>query len=60
MGSEADAEAASASAVDSDGSVSWEDFFGKLNASIFCIHKAALCTFCRPPVQNIIMVNHKL
>ncbi|XP_032666781.1 uncharacterized protein LOC116842136 isoform X2 [Odontomachus brunneus] len=28
MGSEADAEAANASAVDSDGSVSWEDFFG--------------------------------
>ncbi|XP_011629628.1 uncharacterized protein LOC105422086 isoform X2 [Pogonomyrmex barbatus] len=28
MGSEADAEAANANAVDSDGSVSWEDFFG--------------------------------
>ena len=30
MGSEADdAEAAAAGAVDSDGSVSWEEFFGK-------------------------------
>ncbi|XP_076396774.1 guanine nucleotide exchange factor in mesoderm isoform X2 [Megachile rotundata] len=28
MGSEADAEATAANAVDSDGSVSWEDFFG--------------------------------
>lgn len=29
MGSEVDAEAASVNAADSDGSVSWEDFFGK-------------------------------
>ena len=29
MGSEADVEAASTNAVDSDGSVSWEDFFGE-------------------------------
>lgn len=29
MGSEADAEAANASTVDSDGSDSWEDFFGE-------------------------------
>ena len=30
MGSEADTETTAANAVDSDGSVSWEDFFGKL------------------------------
>ncbi|KOC65280.1 hypothetical protein WH47_09859 [Habropoda laboriosa] len=29
MGSEADAESTAANAVDSDGSVSWEEFFGK-------------------------------
>lgn len=29
MGSEADAETTATNAVDSDGSVSWEDFFGE-------------------------------
>ena len=45
MENEGDAEAASASAADSDGSVSWEDFFGEYRMHHY-FHYVFMYTYC--------------